>query len=181
MNQTTATTATKTATTIGRTTPRRRCQRRSRLWGGLALLLGLGAPAWAEAPEQTCGQEMAASAEVPAEWQALMDHVAGNMEWHARWAAAAGSPAGRREHDAMARVARAYRAMAAAAGRAAIAMKAMKDLPPVAHDRSQLDRPGLARWMRAKIKMQREFAATLNRHAADSEKALAELEAPAGP
>jgi hypothetical protein len=76
-------------------------------------------------------------------------------------------------------VAREYRAMAAAAGRAATAMRAMKDLPGVPHDRSKLDRPAQAAWMRAKIKMQRQFAATLLRHAEDSEKALSELEAAA--
>ena len=130
------------------------------------------------AAEQTCGQEMAASAEVPAQWQALMSHVASNMEWHAGWVGANRSVEARRERDAMARVAREYRAMAAAAGRAASAMRAMKDLPAGPHDRSKVDLPAQASWMRAKIKMQRQFAATLLQHAADSEKALAELEAP---
>lgn len=129
------------------------------------------------AAEETCGQEMAASAEVPAQWQALMSHVAGNMEWHARWVGAHRSAEARKEGAAMARVAREYRAMAAAAGRAAEAMRAMKDLPAAPHDGAKVDRAAQATWMRTKIKMQRQFAATLLQHAADSEKALAELEA----
>jgi len=129
----------------------------------------------AAAAEQTCGQELAASAEVPQKWGALMEHVAGNMEWHAGWVGT-GSPAAKREHDALLRVATDYRAMAAAAARAATAMTGMKDLEPVPHDRSKLDRAAQARWMRAKIKMQREFAALLVQHAEDSDKALAELE-----
>jgi hypothetical protein len=127
--------------------------------------------------EQTCGQEMAASAEVPQKWQELMDHVATNMEGHARWVGTA-SPAAKAEHDAMMRVAAAYREMAAAGGRAATAMRAMKELPPAPHDPARMDRQGQAGFMRAKIQMQRAFAALLIRHVEESEKALAELEAP---
>jgi hypothetical protein len=115
----------------------------------------------------TCGQELAAAAEVPLKWQALMDHVAGNMETHAAWVGSAPGAA-RREHEAMLRVAAAYRAMAAAAG------QEMRDLPPAPHDPARLDRPALARWMRAKIAMQRDLAAVLVRHAEESEAALAE-------
>jgi hypothetical protein len=117
---------------------------------------------------------MAASAEVPRLWQALMNHVAGNMERHATWVGT-GSAAARRENHAMMQVAREYRAMADAAGRAAAAMTAMNELPPAPHDPARLDRAGQARWMRAKIKMQRELAAMLERHARESEKALTEL------
>jgi hypothetical protein len=117
---------------------------------------------------------MASSAEVPRLWQALVSHVADNMEWHAGWVGT-GSVAARREHDGLLRVARAYRAMAEAAGRAAAAMTAMRDLAPAPHDGSRFDRAGQARWMRAKIEMQRDLAATLERHARDSDKALARL------
>ena len=127
------------------------------------------------AKEQTCGQEMAAAAEVPQRWQDLIDHVAANMEWHATWVGTA-SPGAKREHDALLRVAGEYRAMAAAGGRAAAAMKVMKDLGPTPHDPSGLDRVGQARWMRAKIQMQRQFAALLTRHADESEQALTEME-----
>lgn len=137
------------------------------------------APGENAAAEQSCGQEMAQSAEVPRGWHALMDHVAGNMEWHARWVGV-GSLAAQREHDALLRVAAEYRAMASAAARAETAMVAMKSLPPAPHDPSKMDRAGQAHWMRAKIKMQREFASMLLRHAQESEKALAELEPPAG-
>jgi hypothetical protein len=129
---------------------------------------------------ETCGQEMAASAEVPQRWQELMNHVAANMEWHATWAGI-DSAAAKREHDALLRVAGEYRAMAASAGRAATAMKAMRDLAPTPHDSSKVDLEGQARWMRAKIKMQRQFATLLTRHAEDSEKALAEMEARPAP
>lgn len=108
-----------------------------------------------------------------------MEHVAGNMDWHARWVGTA-TPAARREHDAMARVAAAYHAMARAGTRAAGAMSAMKDLPAAPHDATKVDRPAQARYLRTKIAMQREFAALLLRHAEESEKALAELE-PATP
>ena len=74
-----------------------------------------------EATEQTCGQELAASAEVPQKWQELMNHVATNMEWHATWVGT-GSGAANAEHAALLRVAGEYRAMASAAGRAATAM-----------------------------------------------------------
>lgn len=133
--------------------------------------------ATADPAEQTCGQEIAASAEVPQKWGELMAHVAGNMEWHADWVGT-GSAEAKREHDALLRVATEYRAMAAAGGRGAAAMRAMKDVPPAPHDRAKMDRAAQARYMRAKIKMQREFAALLIRHAEESEQALAELEPP---
>jgi hypothetical protein len=119
---------------------------------------------------------MAASAEVPRKWGALMEHVAGNMEWHAEWVGT-GTPAAKRERDALIRVAAEYRAMAAAGARAATAMADMHDLEPVPHDRAAVDRAAQGRWMRAKIEMQREFAALLIRHAEDSEQALADLAA----
>lgn len=125
--------------------------------------------------DQTCGQELAASAEIPEKWQALMDHVAANMEAHAAWVGTA-SGAAQREHQAMLRVAAQYRAMAAAAGRAATEMRTMKDLEAAPHDPRGIDRPAQARWMRAKIEMQRELAAVIIRHADESERALAELE-----
>lgn len=136
------------------------------------------APGDHPAAEQTCGQELAASAEVPRTWGELMEHVAGNMEWHARWVGT-GTPAARREHDAMLRVVAAYRAMARAAAQADAAMTAMKDLPPAPHDRAKIDRTAQARYMRTKIDMQRAFSALLLRHAEESEQALAELEPPA--
>lgn len=132
-----------------------------------------------ERAEQTCGQEMAASAEVPLQWQALMTHVASNMEAHASWVGT-GSPAAIQEHQAMLRVAGEYRAMAAAAGRASAAMRAMRDLPPAPHDPEKLDRAAQVRWMRTKIAMQREFAALLERHAQESEAALVEIESSPG-
>jgi len=127
------------------------------------------------AAEQPCGQEMAASAVVPLKWQELMTHVASNMEWHATWVGV-DSTAAKREHDALLRVANAYRAMASAAARAATEMAAMKGLESAPHDPGKLDRAEQASWMRTKIKIQREFAGLLIRHAEDSDKALAEMD-----
>jgi hypothetical protein len=126
--------------------------------------------------EPTCGQELAAAAEVPDKWRQLMDHVATNLEAHASWVGA-DSHAARDEHDALLRVARAYRDMAEAAARAAAAMTAMKDLAPAPHDPSRIDRAGQASWMRLKIQIQRELAALITRHADESQAALAELSA----
>jgi hypothetical protein len=103
-----------------------------------------------------------------------MTCVAGNMERHAGWVANS-SAAGRAEHDALMRVAGAYRAMAAAAGEAAAAMTAMKELAPAPHDRAKLDRAGQLRFLREKIAIQRELAAMLVAHAAESQAAIAEL------
>jgi hypothetical protein len=124
--------------------------------------------------EQTCGQELADAAEVPQRWGDLMNHVALNLEGHARWVGA-DSTAAKQEHDALLRVAHEYRAMADAANRAATAMQAMKDLAPTPHDPSRMDRAAQANWLCAKIQMQRDFAALLSRHANESEQALAQL------
>lgn len=124
-----------------------------------------------EREEETCGQEIAAAAEIPLRWQALMDHVAANMDAHAIWVGQA-SPAAQQEHDGLRRVAAATRAMAAAAGAAAQAMAAMRAVPPAPHDPARRDAAGWARWMREKIRMQRELATLLEQHAAESERAL---------
>lgn len=123
----------------------------------------------------TCGQDVAASAEIPELWQALMNHVATNLEAHAVWVGV-DSIAAKREHDALRRVAGEYRAMAEAAGRAAAAMKAMRDMAAAPHEPSKLDPARQERRMREKIAMQRELARLLLRHAADSDAAMDELD-----
>ena len=55
-------------------------------------------------------------------------------------------------------------------------MKDMKAIPPVQHDPVLLDREGQARWMRAKIEMQLDFARLITRHAEVSKKVLVEME-----
>ena len=127
-----------------------------------------------DAQEVTCGQEIATDADVPEKLSKLMSHVASNMVTHANWAGA--DDAGKREHDALMAVAHEYTAIAEAAGRAASAMKAMKDIPATPHDPARLDRAGQARWMRAKIDMQVEFARMLMEHAEISKKVLAQME-----
>lgn len=122
---------------------------------------------------QTCGKEMAASAEIPRRWQALMDHVAANLQSHAVWVGQ-DSSAAKAEHDALMRVAGHYRAMARAAGEAVVAMTASRNLEPAPHDPSQRDAPAQMRWMRVKIQMQRELAELLVRHAECAELALKE-------
>lgn len=62
-----------------------------------------------------------------------MSHVATQMHRHATWVGTA-TPATRREHDALERVATEYQAIADAGTRAAAAMRAMRDLPAVPHD-----------------------------------------------
>jgi hypothetical protein len=127
-----------------------------------------------DAQEMTCGQEIAADAEVPEKLAKLIHHVASNMAAHADWVGADGR--GKQEHDSLMAVAREYEAMADAAGRAAVAMQAMKDMPAAPHDPARLDRASQIRWMRAKINMQVEFAQMLTRHAEISRRVLAEME-----
>jgi hypothetical protein len=119
-----------------------------------------------DAEEMTCGQEMAADAEVPDLLSRLMRHVAGNMETHARWVGAGV------EHDALRIVAREYVAIADAAARAARAMLAMREIPGAPHDPARLDRDALAQWMRTKIEMQLALAQLLTTHAEASRPAL---------
>jgi hypothetical protein len=121
--------------------------------------------------ELTCGQELAASAEVPEAIGALMRHVSSNLEAHARWVGVATPPA-RHEHDAMLGVAEAYRAIATAAEDAAAVMRSFHNLEPAPHDEAGFDRAGFVSWMRAKIELQKSLASLLMDHAALSEKAL---------
>src|SRR5260221_75042 len=131
-----------------------------------------------DAEEITCGQEMAADAEVPEKLARLMSHVSSNMEVHAKWVGE--GPSGGRERDSLMVVAREYQAIADAAIRAASAMKAMRDIPAAPHDPSRLDRGRQALWMRAKIEMQTELAQLLIEHGEASKKVLAMLEGVAG-
>jgi len=125
------------------------------------------------ADEPTCGEEIATDAEVPAGLARLFFHVVENVEAHARWAAS--GPDGQREHDGLMAVAGEVRAMAAAAERAAEAMRAMRDVPATAHDPRRFDRAAFLRWMHAKIDLQLEVAALLQRHAELSKQALAAM------
>jgi hypothetical protein len=121
--------------------------------------------------ETTCGEEIAASAEVPEAWRDLMRHVAINLEAHATWVGTA-SPAASAENDGLLRVAAAYRDMAEAADRAAAVMRSMRALPAAPHDPVAFDGAAFASWMRDKIVRQRALAALLERHAAASARAL---------
>jgi hypothetical protein len=132
----------------------------------------------AKTEDQTCGEELAADAEVPERWRDLARHVAHNMEAHARRvdASAPGvgpaNAAAQRERDGLLRVARAYREMADAADRAAEAMRAMRDAPAAPPDPARRDPAALARWMTAKVALQRELATILLRHADASERLM---------
>ena len=114
--------------------------------------------------EQTCGEELAVSSEIPEAWRDLMAHVALNLQAHARWVGA-DTEATRREREAMLAVADAYRAMADTAARAAALMRSLADLPPAPHDPARFDAPAFAGWMREKLVRQRALAAMLTRHA----------------
>jgi hypothetical protein len=139
------------------------------------VLIVTASSAFATDEQMACGREMAGDAEVPEKLGRLFGHVAAQMQRHAAWVGTA-TVAARREHDGLEHVAAEYRAIAEAAGRAAVAMRAMRELPASPHDPSRLDRAAMAKWMREKIVMQRDFATLLERHAADSESALRELE-----
>jgi hypothetical protein len=124
--------------------------------------------------EESCGQELAHSAEVPDQLSRLFAHVAENLDVHAEWVGTR-SPEALREHDAMRAAAGAYRKIATAASDAASLMRGLSDLPAASHDPGRLDRQGLAAWMHTKIAMQRDFARLLLEHAAESERALAAI------
>jgi hypothetical protein len=124
--------------------------------------------------EESCGQELAGSAEVPDQLSRLFAHVAENMDAHAEWVGTR-SPEALREHGAMRAAAAAYRKIATAASEAASLMRGQRDLPAASHDPGRLDGQALAGWMRTKITMQREFARLLLEHAAQSERALESL------
>jgi hypothetical protein len=55
-------------------------------------------------------------------------------------------------------------------------MRAMHDVPPAAHDLALLDRAALARWMRAKVALQRKLAHLLLNHAEHSEAVLRKMD-----
>ena len=119
----------------------------------------------------TCGEEVAASAEVPEAWRDLVRHVAINLEAHAAWVGSR-SPAAREEQDGLRRVAAAFRDMADAAERAVALMRSLHALSPAEHDRTTFDHGGFVAWMREKIERQRALAALLERHAAAAAAAI---------
>ncbi|HEX3769452.1 MAG TPA: hypothetical protein VHV30_01250 [Polyangiaceae bacterium] len=131
-----------------------------------------------EREEATCGHELAADAEVPDLLARLIAHVAENMVSHAKWVGES-SPGGELEAQGLQRVADHYRAVAAAAGQAAAAMRAMQDTPAAPHDLARLDRAALAKWMRAKVVLQRKLAHVLLNHAERSEAVLRKMDASA--
>src|SRR4051812_45284938 len=124
-----------------------------------------------ETEAQSCGEEIAASAEVPEAWRDLMRHVAINLDAHATWVGTASPPASA-ESDGLRRVAAAYRDMADAADSVAALMRSMRALPAAPHDAAAFDGAAFASWMRDKIARQRALAALLERHAAASARAL---------
>lgn len=139
-----------------------------------AASLAAKAAAAAAAAAQTCGQELSADAEVPDALAVLMRHVAENLDSHARWVGRASHEAAR-EHDALADIARAYRAISEAAADASARMRAVRDLPAAPHDPARRDAGAFVAWMRRKIELQRAFAELILRHARDSEAVLEEV------
>jgi hypothetical protein len=121
--------------------------------------------------EETCGQELAASAEIPAAIGALLRHVSFNLLDHAR-AVGKATNAAAEEHDALLRVAAGYGEIADAAERTAKFMQTLKDLPAVPHDAAAIDRSEFVAWMTKKIDFQRRLAALLLEHADQSAKVL---------
>ncbi len=124
--------------------------------------------------EESCGQELARSAEVPERLARLFAHVAKNMDAHAEWVGTR-SPEARREHDAMRATGAAYRKIADAANEAASFTRGQSHLPSAPHDPANLDRAAMVAWMRTKIDLQRDFARLLLEHATESERVLAAM------
>jgi len=127
-----------------------------------------------EEERASCGQELAASAEVPAAVARLFAHVALNLRGHAAWVGGESQPACA-ECDALLRVALDYERIAAAAEQAARHMRTCAVLEPAAHDPATLDRSALRSWMQTKLALQRALADLLLAHAQVSESALADL------
>jgi hypothetical protein len=124
--------------------------------------------------DETCGQELAASAVVPEQLAALFRHVAANLRDHAAWVGTA-SVDTKREHDAMMDVAHGYEAIGLSAQRTATLMRTLENLPTVSHDPQKLDRKKFLVWMKTKIDLQRELARLLMEHAEQSERVLQEM------
>lgn len=100
-----------------------------------------------------------------------MQHVANNLEAHARWVGG-DSPEAEAERDGLRRLAQHYRRIADSARQAATTMRNMHDLEPVHHDPARWNDVAFARWMRTKVALQRSFATLLLQHADTSEKVL---------
>jgi hypothetical protein len=126
--------------------------------------------------EDTCGQELAAGAVIPEQLGALFKHVAENLRDHAAWVGS-GSPAAKREQEAMLATAQRYAGLSAQAEETAGALRALAQLPAAEHDASKLDRKKLAAWMKTKIELQRKLAGSLLEHAEESQRVLDELTA----
>lgn len=125
--------------------------------------------------EESCGQELAASAMVPELVGALFQHVATNLRRHALWVGTS-SPEAEREHHAMNSVAQGYDTLAAEARRTANLLRTLKDLQPTAHDPKGWDLGEFATWMHTKVELQRELAKLLLEHAEQSERVLEQLQ-----
>jgi len=122
--------------------------------------------------EPTCGQELAASADIPDNFGRLFRHVAINLRHHASSVGNESAPAAL-EHDALLRVAAGYEEMADAAERAAQFMRTLADLPAVPHGTAGFERDDFVDWMITKIAIQRRLGTTLLEHAEQSADVLA--------
>jgi len=120
----------------------------------------------------TCGTELAEDAVVPERLALLMQHVAENMEAHARWVGTRTVEA-QAEHDSLLKLAADYRRIAAAATQAVSTMRGMRNLKPAPHDPALWDRQAFTQWMRKKIDIQRAFAHLILEHTETSERILA--------
>jgi hypothetical protein len=111
---------------------------------------------------------------VPEALAALLKHVAQKRWAHADWCGTE-TEAACGEHAALSRVAQAYENLGALAEQTAGMMRSLQQLDAVAHDPAKLDRAQFERWMRKKVRLQRDLAAMLLAHAAQSEHALEQL------
>jgi hypothetical protein len=120
----------------------------------------------------SCGAELSEEAVIPEQLAALMQHLANNMEAHARWVGSASNDA-EAEHDALTRLATHYRRIATHATRAARTLHTLRDLDPAPHDPAPFHRSFFEASLRKKVDLQRSFAQLLLEHAATSKRALA--------
>ncbi|MDX2051873.1 MAG: hypothetical protein SFV15_05730 [Polyangiaceae bacterium] len=123
---------------------------------------------------ETCGQELAASAAVPEQFAALFMHVAANLRDHATWVGTDCVDA-QREHDAVVDVAIGYERMSIDAQRTAALMRTLQNLPALPHDPQKMDRKKFLVWMETKIALQRDLARMLIEHAEQSQRVVEQM------
>ncbi len=132
------------------------------------------APA-AAAPEMTCGQMMAAKAELPAKLAEMITAMNAGMEMHMK---ALGKD-GKAEKAGMMKLVKDHKAMIAAASKTSKDMAAMKDLKACKHDPKVMSDPKMMDGMTKQIALEKELASMMMKDAEAGEKMMADMKAKA--